>query len=93
VAAYLLGMYIPKDFYSSIPVCNDSASTGCVMAWRTYRKGYTPEFVEQEKVLSIVTNPLNWTTNPEYADKMLNQGSVLRNFDQGNSLCFGCHSA
>lgn len=82
VAAYLLGMYIPRDFFTSIPVCADSSSTGCVMAWRTYRKGYTPEFVENEKVLSIVTNPLTWTTQPDYAAKLLNKGAVLRNFDQ-----------
>ena len=82
VAAYLLGMYIPRDFYTSSPVCNDSSSTGCAVGWRTYRKGYTPEFVEKEKVLSIVTNPLSWTTSSDYADKVLNRGSVLRNFDQ-----------
>jgi hypothetical protein len=82
VAAYLLGMYIPRDFYSNIPVCYDSASTGCVVGWRTYRKGYTPEFVEKEKVLSIVTNPLTWSTDAPEAPSADNKGGVLLNFNK-----------
>jgi Protein of unknown function (DUF3089) len=40
VAAYLVGMAIPKDLFSSLKMCEDATQTGCVCGWRTFRKGF-----------------------------------------------------
>lgn len=82
VAAYIVGMYIPANAFTAIPLCADSTQTGCFCAWRTYRQNYTPEFVNKEKNPSPVTNPINWTTKSDKADASLNQGAILRNFNK-----------
>ena len=82
VAAYIVGMYIPKNTFSSLKMCEDSIQTGCVCGWRTFRKGYKPSYVEAEKEFSLVTNPITWKTNSEYAHKKMNKGSVLFKFNK-----------
>ena len=82
VAAYIIGMYIPNNTFSSLKMCEDSIQTGCVCGWRTFRKGYRPSYVEAEKEFSLVTNPISWKTNSEYASKKMNKGSVLFKFNK-----------
>src|SRR5215204_1093724 len=82
VAAYLIGMYIPNNYFTSIPVCRDSVQVGCVCAWRSFQTNYLPAFVKKEKELSLVLNPLTWTTENIYAPKTMNKGAVLRNFNK-----------
>lgn len=82
VAAYLVGMGIPKDFFSSLQMCEDPVQTGCVCGWRTFRKGFKPPYVIAEKEFSLVTNPVTWTTDNEYATRKLNKGSVLFKFNK-----------
>jgi hypothetical protein len=81
VAAYLIGMSISKNYFTDLSPCRDSAQTGCFVGWRTYRKGYEPEFVRKENGDGLVTNPLTWTSTDEYAPKSLNKGGVLRKFN------------
>jgi hypothetical protein len=81
VAAYIIGWPIPKNYFRSLPVCNDSLQTGCFCGWRTLKKGYVPSYMAKEKVVSYVTNPLSWTTNPETVPASKNLGSVLRDFN------------
>jgi hypothetical protein len=82
VAAYLIGMYIPNNYFSTLQVCKDSLQTGCICSWRSFQNGYTPSYVAKEKVASAVVNPLTWTTTEENASENLNQGSVLKNFNK-----------
>lgn len=82
VAAYLVGMAIPKDFFSSLEMCEDPAQTGCFCGWRTFRKGFKPPYVIAEKEFSVVTNPVTWKTDNEYASRKLNKGSVLFKFNK-----------
>jgi hypothetical protein len=82
VAAYIVGMAIPKDYFQTLKPCSDSLQTGCFMGWRTFRKGYEPEFVNKENGNSIVVNPLTWQMNEEYAPRSLNQGAVLLRFNK-----------
>ena len=82
VAAYLVGMGIPKDFFSSLKMCEDRTQTGCICGWRTFRKGFKPDYVEAEKGNSFVTNPITWKTNNEYAPRKMNSGSVLFKFNK-----------
>lgn len=82
VVAYIIGMDVPKNYFSSLSPCKDSSSTGCFISWRTFRTGYEPEFVKEENGNSVATNPLTWTTGDEYAPSELNAGAVLRKFNQ-----------
>ncbi|MEO6582848.1 MAG: DUF3089 domain-containing protein, partial [Ferruginibacter sp.] len=82
VVAYLIGMPVPQN-YTTIPPCGDSLQTGCLVSWRTYRKGsLANQYVEREDFKSVVTNPLLWTNGHEYAPATLNKGGILRNFDK-----------
>ena len=81
VAAYIIGMAIPKTYYMDLRPCGDSAETGCFVGWRTFRRGYMPEFVQKEQGSSYVVNPLTWTTAAAYASKQLNRGAVLTHFN------------
>ena len=82
VAAYIVGMAIPPNSFSSLKMCEDSLQTGCICGWRTFRKGYKALYVEVEKEFSLVTNPITWKTDSEYAHKKMNTGSVLLKFNK-----------
>ena len=82
VAAYLVGMGIPKDYFSSLKLCEDSKQTCCVCGWRTFRNGFKPDYVEAEKGNSFVTNPITWKTDNDYASRKMNKGSVLFKFNK-----------
>lgn len=82
VAAYVIGWPVPENYFSALPLCKDSLQTGCVCSWRTLRRNYVPPFMKNEKETAWVTNPLTWTTGPDYAPRSLNKGSVLTRFDK-----------
>jgi len=82
VAAYVVGMTIPRNSFSSLQMCEDSLQTGCFCGWRTFREGYKAPYVEAEKEFSFVTNPITWKTDSEYARKKMNSGSVLYKFNK-----------
>jgi hypothetical protein len=79
VAAYLVGMDVRKDTFRFIKPCESPEETGCIISWRTFKKG---THLEKEDSLPIlVTNPITWTTNQQYAPKESNRPSLLRHFD------------
>ena len=82
VAAYVIGMYIPGHEFSALKICADPLQTGCICAWRTYKKGYEPDFVVKEKGTGLLLNPLSWTTANDYAGSQLNRGSILLKFNK-----------
>ncbi|MEP7278743.1 MAG: DUF3089 domain-containing protein [Bacteroidota bacterium] len=82
VVAYIMGMYISTNEFSSLKMCTDSLQTGCFCGWRTYKKDYEPDFVVKEAGTGLVTNPLTWKTTREYADHSMNSGSVLLKFNK-----------
>ncbi|HMC87841.1 MAG TPA: DUF3089 domain-containing protein [Chitinophagaceae bacterium] len=82
VVAYVLGMYIPNNEFSSLKMCKDSLQTGCICGWRTFKRNYEPDFVVKENGTGLVTNPLSWTTSTDYADNTLNKGSILLKFNK-----------
>ena len=53
---------------------------GCFVGWRTYKNGYVPELIQNEKFKCIVVNPLTWTTDETYVSAKLNKGGILQNF-------------
>ena len=82
VAAYVIGMYIPENYFTALQQCKDSLQTGCVIGWRTFKRGYEPDFVKKENGHGWVTNPLTWTTTGGHAPNTLNKGSVLTQFNK-----------
>jgi hypothetical protein len=80
IAAYIVGMAINPADYVQLKPCATPSSLGCICAWRTYKEGYTPEWINQEKYVSIVTNPLSWSEKITQVDRVQNTGSVLYNF-------------
>lgn len=77
VVAYLIGIPVRKTDFEQLKPCEGELDTGCYTAWRTYRRGHTPQSEDPEVV---VVNPLNWTSSDTYAPKSLNKGAVLRPF-------------
>jgi hypothetical protein len=82
VATYLVGMGLPKEYFSSLKICQDPAQTGCICGWRTFRNGFRPDYVAAEKGNSFVTNPITWKTDNDYAPRKMNTGSVLLKFNK-----------
>jgi pimeloyl-ACP methyl ester carboxylesterase len=82
VAAYIIGWPVPAGYFSSLPMCRDSLQQGCVISWRTFRKGYVPPYLKNEKDPALATNPLTWKTDSIPASKLLNKGSVLTKFNK-----------
>lgn len=82
VAAYIIGWPVPKEYFVSLKMCEDSLQTGCICSWRTVKKGFVPFYAKKEKGNSYVTNPLTWTTGTEYAPRKLNKGSLLTQFNR-----------
>lgn len=83
VAAYLIGMPIPLNYFSSIKLCSNKNQTGCYVSWRTFAKKYEPEFTKKEKEICGVVNPLNWQcNNNELIKSDFNKGGVLKNFNK-----------
>jgi hypothetical protein len=83
VCAYIIGMPVPVDYFTSLKPCTDSAATGCFVSWRTFRKNAKePSFILDEKFRSVVINPLNWTTETTIVSSAFNKGGVLKNFNR-----------
>ncbi len=82
VVAYLVGMPLEPDYFSSIKPCNTPGQTGCACSWRTFKEGYEPDYVMNEKFVSIVTNPITWDAQIPNANRLLNKGGLLLNFNK-----------
>lgn len=80
VIAYLLGMPIKKDEYTSIPPCATPEQTGCFCSWRTFKKDYRPRGLFPMGENIAVTNPLSWTNQTEWVNREKHKGFVLMDF-------------
>lgn len=81
IAAYLVGIPVEPDLFSQIKPCDSATQTGCILSWRTYKEGYKPDYVLKENYKAIVTNPLTWSSNITSANRKLNKGGVVTNFN------------
>ncbi len=89
VAAYIIGWPVPKNYFTSLKMCDDASQTGCLISWRTYRTGFIPSYLKNKnpdnlfgQTNTYVTNPLNWKTTEENVAKKFNKGSVLTKFNK-----------
>lgn len=81
VCAYIIGLPVFTNYFSTVKPCADSASTGCFITWRTFKEGYISPVVEKETQKAYVINPLTWTMDTTFAPAILNKGGILRNFN------------
>ena len=82
VCAYIIGMPVPEDYFTSLKPCEDSLATGCFVSWRTFKnESAEPQFILDEKFKSVVVNPLTWTTETTLISAKNNKGGVLKNFN------------
>ncbi|WP_350285542.1 DUF3089 domain-containing protein [uncultured Croceitalea sp.] len=81
VAAYLIGMPVPKNYFKSIFPCESADGLNCTISWRTFKRGHLPEDVPLGDSI-LVTNPLSWNIDTTHVLKVKNKGAVLRNFDK-----------
>lgn len=83
VCAYIIGLPVSVDYFSTLKPCTDSLATGCFVSWRTYRKNTEePQFITDEKFTAVVINPLTWTNEPSFISSRFNKGGVLKNFNR-----------
>jgi hypothetical protein len=82
VVAYATGWSVPKEYFTTLKMCEDSLQTGCICSWRTFRNGYIPSYLRFEKGNSFVTNPLTWTSNELHVSRKLNKGSILFKYNK-----------
>ncbi len=81
VAAYLIGLPVPKDYFKSIFPCESATELGCFVSWRTFKSGYIPDDRPVDNSIAV-TNPLTWTTDTTYVSKNKNLGAVLKDFNR-----------
>ena len=83
VCAYIIGMPVKVDYFSTLKPCTDSLATGCFVSWRTFKSETADaEFIAAEKFKSVVVNPLTWTMDVFPVSSQLNYGGVLKNFNR-----------
>lgn len=93
VVAYLVGMPVPIQYFSTLKPCERPDETSCFCTWRSYRRDHYPEGKTYTAFISgitggaggsaiAVTNPLLWQNNGDYAPPTMNKGALLRNFNQ-----------
>ncbi len=82
VAAYIIGLGVPNNYFSVLQPCKTASETNCFVTWRTFREGYIPEYVKEEKGESWSTNPLSWSLSDSAISRNENKGSVLFKFNK-----------
>ena len=81
VAAYLVGWPVTESSFEGIPPCSSPDQTGCFCSWRSFKYGYQrPQFPQGDSI--VATNPLSWMLDGKPAPKLLNKGTLLRDFDK-----------
>ena len=78
VVAYIVGLPVPKNAFTTIPVCDNPDQTGCFCSWRTFEKGFEPKFPTSNAI--AVVNPLSMTTNEGLVSDEKHKGGVLTGF-------------
>ncbi|MEL7118571.1 MAG: DUF3089 domain-containing protein [Bacteroidota bacterium] len=81
IVAYLVGMPVLENTYKTIPLCKSPEETACFCTWRAFKEGYKPKNHPEGNNIAV-TNPLTWMMDQPVADRSLNKGAVLRNFDK-----------
>lgn len=82
IAAYLVGMPVPKKMFSNVKICRDSSETGCFVSWRTFADGYTNPYISTSDTSIGIVNPIVWTTDSRRSVRNEHHGAILYNFQK-----------
>lgn len=83
VCAYIPGLPVAENYFTTLLPCTDSTATGCFVSWRTFKRGYTePTFVAKENFKVVVINPLSWTRDTLLVPSSKNYGGVLLKYNK-----------
>ena len=77
VAAYIVGMPVPKKAFDKVPPCETENDLQCFCSWRTVNEKYRIKKNIQSGDHISVINPLNWSTNLVKQDRSLHKGILL----------------
>lgn len=93
IVAYLVGMPVEYKYFNTLKPCSTPQQTNCYCSWRTFKNGYLPDYISNEKDSVIVSNPLTWDTNKPKATRFDNKGSILKNFNKIVTSCVDANVA
>ena len=63
VCAYVVGWQIKKDDFKNLKFGSSPSQTGCLLGWRSYKKGVEDFLIRRENGNSLCVNPVSWTTD------------------------------
>ncbi len=81
VAAYIIGMPPVKTFKLRVPVCSDSAQTGCYVSWNTFTEDFRQQFSFLGRSELETVNPLTWKTTGSIGISAMHKGAVVNDFN------------
>ncbi|MGD1946639.1 MAG: DUF3089 domain-containing protein [Croceivirga sp.] len=81
VAAYLIGLPLPKTYFKSIRPCLNPDDLNCSISWRTFKRKFLPDNRPLGDSI-LVTNPITWKIDTSYVAKEQSKGAVLRDFNK-----------
>lgn len=82
IAAYLVGMPVPKKTFKNIKICSDTTMTGCYVSWRTFQDGYLNPYISTTDTSIGVVNPILWKTDTNRSNIKLHKGAILYNYQK-----------
>jgi len=82
VAAYLVGMPVPRDSFKLLQPCAHPQDVDCYCTWNTFAFNYYPTYYLSGLNHAVCTNPLTWTLDTTYVPRDKNPGGVLKNFNK-----------
>ncbi|MBK7569428.1 MAG: DUF3089 domain-containing protein [Chitinophagales bacterium] len=80
VCAYLIGMPVYKNEFTTIAPGDSASQTGCYVSWRSYLEGVEPKkkFVVEDPENIVVHNPISFTQKRGICEANLNAGGLGR---------------
>ena len=84
VTAYVVGWPVTQQSIAEQPelsVCSTATQTGCLVSWNTQHptaKRSIKEALNIEETI-VCVNPLTWTTETTYVDRLYNKGALMPN--------------
>ena len=94
VAAYLPGMDMYPEEFSSLPLCMTPDETGCLCTWMTYSEGHRPDWLNAKRKAGhcapLCVNPITWDTTEGWSPLDSHLGSVLPNFRRTRPSAIQC---
>lgn len=81
VCAYIVGWNVNKDDFTSIPFGNSPKQTGCVVSWRSYKKGAEDNMTKEPGENILCVNPITWKTDNVPSTMEMHKGMMGKDFN------------